>query len=268
MAESDRTSPNIDVTVPNVARMYDYYLGGKDNFAADRAAADKVLQAAPFARRLARRNRAFLTRAVRHLAESGITQFLDIGAGLPTQGNVHGIARQIDPEARVVYADSDPVVVTHGRALLGVDRNTVVLQRDLRHAAGILDDPEIRELIRPGEPVGLLLVAVLHCLDAGDDPYGVVAELHKALPAGSHLVISHITGNDEVTANSSTVYQNASTAMVHRTPAEILHFFDGFELLDPGLVSLDQWRPDDLMGPIPAAGSGYFLGGVGRKDTC
>jgi hypothetical protein len=266
MAENNR--PHIDVTVPNVARMYDYYLGGKDNFAADRAAAAKVLQVAPFAPRLARQNRSFLARAVRYLAGIGITQFLDIGAGLPTQGNVHEVARQVSPDARVVYLDNDPVVVTHGRALLGVDRNTVVLQRDLRHSAELLGDPEIRELIRPGEPVGLLLLAVLHCLDAGDEPYRVMADLRKGLPPGSHVVISHISGDDEVTANSSTVYRDASTAMTHRTPDEILGFFDGFGLLEPGLVALDRWRPDDTTAPAPATGSGYFLCGVGRKESC
>ncbi|MGI8332375.1 SAM-dependent methyltransferase [Actinomadura scrupuli] len=265
MAESNR--PRIDVTVPNVARMYDYYLGGKDNFAADREAAAKVLEVAPFAPRLARQNRGFMARAVRYLAGIGITQFLDIGAGLPTQGNVHEVARQILPGARVVYLDNDPVVVTHGRALLGVDQSTVVLERDLRESAGLLDDPKIRELIRPGEPVGLLLVAVLHCLDADDEPYRVMTDLRKSLPPGSHVVISHITGDDEVTANSSTVYRKASTALTHRTPEEILGFFDGFGLLEPGLVSLDRWRPDDTSAPAPVTASGYFLCGVGRKES-
>jgi SAM-dependent methyltransferase len=247
--------------------MYDYYLGGKDNFAADREAAAKVLEVAPFAPGLARQNRGFLTRAVRCLAEAGITQFLDIGAGLPTRGNVHEIARQIHPDARVVYADNDPVVVTHGRALLGIDTGTVVVQRDLRRPADILGDPAVRELIRFEEPVGLLLVSVLHCLDADDDPYGVVAEIHRALAPGSHLVISHITGDDEITANSSTVYQNASSGMTHRTRDEILGFFDGFDILEPGLVRLDEWRPDDTTGPGPATGREYYFCGVGRRGS-
>jgi hypothetical protein len=257
----------VDVSTPNVARMYDYYLGGKDNYAADREAAEKILQMAPFTPSLAHQNRRFLTRSVQHIARRGVSQFIDVGAGLPTQGNVHEVALGVNPAAKVAYVDNDSVVVAHGRALLAGGDNTIVVRSDLRRPAEILADPQIGALIDFDQPVGLLLLSVLHCLNAADRPYEAVAALREALAPGSHLVISHITGQDELTAKSATVYSNASTGMTHRTHDEILGFFEGFTLLDPGLVRLNQWRPDVATPVVPQLGDGYYLCGVGRKDA-
>jgi hypothetical protein len=260
------TPREVDMQVPNVARMYDYYLGGKDNYAADREAAEKILARAPFTPVLARHNRAFLQRAARHLAAAGVRQFLDVGTGLPTQGNVHEVVRELVPDARVAYLDVDPVVVAHGRALTATDDRTIVLEHDLRNVEAILADPVLRETIDFGEPVGLMLLAVLHCLSDEEDPYGSVAALRDALPPGSHVVISHITGDDAVTENSTEVYGHANTGMTHRSRERQLRFFDGWTLLEPGLVRLDEWRPDPATGTIGAGGD-YFLCGVGAKTS-
>ena len=190
------TAPfGIDTTVPSTARMYDYWLGGHDNFAADRAAALKVSEAAPEAQLMAVENRKFLRRAVRYLAaEAGITQFLDIGTGLPTQGNVHQVAQDINPAARVVYVDNDPMVLAHSRALK-TGGNTVVIEADLRDPRAILDHPGTRKLIDFGQPLAVLLVAVLHFISDDDDPSATVAAIRDALQPGSYLVLSHVTGD-------------------------------------------------------------------------
>ncbi|MEV0586387.1 SAM-dependent methyltransferase [Nonomuraea sp. NPDC050310] len=243
--------------------MYDYYLGGKDHFAVDREAAEQVLQVAPQTPALARANRAFLRRAVRHLTSAGIRQFVDIGAGLPTQGNVHEIA----PEARVAYLDHDPSVLSHARALLATTPNTLALPGDLRNTVEILKNQELRNFLDFTEPIGLLLVAVLHCLTEEDDPYAQIAELREAVPSGSHLVISHISAREQVESarQGAAVYRRASTTMTLRDREQISRMFDGFELLEPGLADLQDWRPDpdelDLDGRLP----GWFLCGVGRK---
>ena len=256
----------LNPAIPNVARMYDYYLGGKDNYAADREAAGKILQAAPFTPVLARHNRRFMQRAARHLAASGVRQFLDIGTGLPTQGNVHEVVRPLVPDARVVYVDNDPVVAAHGRALTATDDATIFLQHDIRDPGVLLADPALGKAVDFGEPVGLMLLSVLHCL--GDDaaPHAVVAALRDALAPGSHVVISHITGDDELTENSVSVYGGANTGMTHRSREGLLAFFDGWTLLEPGLVRLDEWRPDPATGTIGAGGD-YYLCGVGIKEA-
>ncbi|MFC0041349.1 SAM-dependent methyltransferase [Actinomadura rayongensis] len=237
----------IDVTTPNVARMYDFYLGGKDNYEADRAAAAEVLKSAPQAPALARENRAFLGRVVRYLArDAGVRQFLDVGAGLPTQGNVHEVARRETKDARVVYADNDPVVLTHGRALLGKTPGTVVIPGDLRNPSALLADPDLRAVLNLDEPVALLLISVLHCLDDAEDPWATVAEFRDALPSGSHLAISHITAADHGAAATAgaRVYRRANTGMTLRDRAAITRFFEGFDLVDPGVVRLTDWRPE------------------------
>ena len=190
------TAPfGIDTTVPSTARMYDWWLGGHDNFAADRAAALAVSEAAPEAPLMAVENRKFLRRAVRYLvAEARITQFLDIGTGLPTQGNVHQVAQGINPAARVVYVDNDPMVLAHSRALK-TGGNTVVIEADLRESQAILDHPATRKLIDFSQPLAVLLVAVLHFISDDDDPSAIVGAIRDALPPGSHLVLSHVTGD-------------------------------------------------------------------------
>ena len=248
-----------DTSVAHPARIYDYFLGGKDNFPADKAAAEQVLAVVPETRVGARENRAFLQRAVRFLAaEAGIRQFLDIGTGLPTQGNVHEVA----PEARVVYVDNDPIVHIHATALLG-GPDTASLLADLRAPEEILDHPETQRLIDFDRPLGLLLVAVLHFIRDQEDPAGIVARLVGAIAPGSYVVVSHATGDlvpPDIGSKATKAYDRASAPLVLRTQAEIERLFDGLELIEPGVVQLCRWRPD---GDLPT-GNG-LLGGVARK---
>jgi S-adenosyl methyltransferase len=260
------TAPfGIDTTVPSTARMYDWWLGGHDNFAADRAAALAVSEAAPEARLMAVENRKFLRRAVRHLAaEAGITQFLDIGTGLPTQGNVHQVAQGINPAARVVYVDNDPMVLAYSRTLM-TGGNTVVIEADLREPQAILDHPATRKLIDFSQPLAVLLVAVLHFISDDDDPSAIVGAIRDALPPGSHLVLSHVTGDvrRESAAKAAVHYKKVTSGATLRGREEILRFFAGLALIDPGLVQVPHWRPD---GPEPAdASKVWILGAVGRK---
>jgi hypothetical protein len=272
VADDDWTT-KINTSVPNPARIYDYLLGGKDNYPADREVAEQVVAIAPVARDVVQDNRAFLRRVVRFLTrEAGIRQFIDLGSGLPTQGNVHEIAQAIAPEARVVYVDNDAMVVTHSRALLAGD-NTLAVQADLREPDVILKHPEVRELIDFDQPIALLLVAILHFLPDDQDPLGIVARFRDALPAGSYLAISHGTRDiptrpdisAEAMAEMGTrverLYQQTTASIVTRTRPQVERFFDGFDLLDPGLVEIQRWRPDDQSSLLP----GGFYGGVGRK---
>jgi S-adenosyl methyltransferase len=265
----------IDVNTPNVARMWDYQLGGKDNFAADRAAADAVNEAlrnmnVPGGKEVARENRAFLGRAVRFLtAEAGIRQFVDIGAGLPTQGNVHEIAQQIAPDARVAYVDYDPVVLAHGRALLAGDDQANIIQADMRRPEELLAHPDVRSLVDLTQPVGVLMIAVLHLLVDEEDPAGIVDRFMAAVPVGSYLVISHSTRDarpeaaDVLTAQFS---RSKTTApIVPRSRVEIARFFAGVELVRPGLVYASEWRPDPDQ-PAAEEGARWLLAGVGRKS--
>jgi hypothetical protein len=263
----------INTGVPNPARIYDYFLGGKDNFPADRDVAEQLIAIAPVALDVVEDNRAFLRRAVRFLTrEAGIRQFIDLGSGLPTQGNVHEIAQAVAPEARVVYVDNDAMVVTHSRALLAGD-NTVAIKADLREPDGILEHPEVRELIDFSQPVALLLMAILHFIPDDEDPFGIVARFRDALPAGGYLAISHGTRDiparpdmspeemAEMGAKVEQLYQLTTASLVTRGRAQVERFFDGVELVDPGLVELQLWRPDEQNPALP----GGFYGGVGRK---
>jgi hypothetical protein len=263
----------INTGVPNPARIYDYFLGGKDNFPADREVADQVVAIAPVTRDVVEDNRAFLRRAVQFLTqEAGIRQFIDLGSGLPTQGNVHEIAQAVAPDARVVYVDNDAMVVTHSRALLAGD-NTVAILADLREPEVILGHPEVRELIDLEQPVALLLLAILHFIPDDQDPFGVVARFRDGLPPGSYLAISHGTRDiperpdmsaeemAEMGAKVERLYQLTTASLVTRTRAQVERFFDGFDLLDPGLVEIQRWRPDHHRSTLP----GGFYGGVGRK---
>ena len=269
---ADDWTTRINTGVPNPARIYDYFLGGKDNFPADREVADQIVAIAPVAREVVEDNREFLRRAVEVLTDAGIRQFIDLGSGLPTQGNVHEIAQAAAPESRVVYVDSDPMVVAHSRALLAGD-NTVAIQGDLRQPDKILGHPEVRELIDFDRPVALLLLAILHFVPDDEDPFGVVARYRDALPAGSHLAISHGTRDiperpdlspeemAEMGARVEQLYQLTTASLVTRTRAEVERFFDGLELLAPGVVEIQRWRPDGRTSLLP----GGFYGGVARK---
>ena len=269
---ADDWTTRINTGVPNPARIYDYFLGGKDNFPADREVAEQVVAIAPVARDIVEDNRAFLRRAVRLLAgEAGIRQFIDLGSGLPTQGNVHEIAQAVAPDARVVYVDNDAMVVTHSRALLAGD-NTAAIEADLRDPDSVMRHPEVRELIDFDQPIALLLMAILHFVPDDEDPYGIVARFRDALPAGSYLALSHGTRDiparpdmspeamAEMGAKVERLYQLTTASLVTRTHAQVERFFDGFDLLDPGLVEIQLWRPDEADALLP----GGFYGGVGR----
>lgn len=261
----------LDTLTPNVARMWDYYLGGKDHFAADRAAADALTEicrvaGAPTGREVAHEDRAFLTRAVATLSHLGVNQFVDFGAGLPTQGNVHQIAQTFNPLARTVYVDYDPMVVVHGQALLATNDTTAAVAGDLRRPLDVLTCAEVLRLIKFDQPVGVLLVAVLHLLTDEEDPAHVVAQIRDALPPGSYLVLSHVTGDARpgLAARVAAEFasRGVSARLVPRTRAEISGFLDGFDLLPPGLVFPSRWRP----GPyeVDDDGTQWMYAGVGQ----
>lgn len=269
MVDQRPAPAGVDAGVPNGARIYDYMLGGKDNYAADRAAAEAMIAANPGAPRTARANRAFLGRAVRFLAEEvGIRQFLDLGTGLPTQQNVHQVAQAVAPDARVVYVDYDPVVVVHGRALLATADAVDVVDGDLRRPDEILGHPDVGRLISFDQPLAVLLVAILHFISDEEDPAGIVARLRDAMAPGSYLVVSHTASEspDEVMAAAQQGFRSAGAPLTPRTRAEIQRFFAGFELVEPGLVEVAQWRPADPEPARPGKSPWVLLGGVGRKQ--
>ncbi len=262
------TPVDIDVHTPNAARIYDYVLGGKDNFAVDRQAAEKFLELAPELRLAAQENRAFLARAVRFLvAEAGVRQLLDIGSGLPTRRNTHELAHEVAPDARVVYVDYDPVVIAHSRELLSGIDNATAIQADVRRPAEILDQPKLRKLFDFDQPVALLLVGLLFLVDDDDDPAGIVAQLREAMTPDSYLALSHITGDGqrpEAVKRFREVFEQAREPMVPRTHEQIRRFFDGFAFVDPGLVKVSEWRPDQPVA-TRGPGTGWLFAGVGRK---
>ena len=237
----------IDITRPSAARVYDYYLGGFHNFAADRRMAEQAMSMWPDLPVLMRANRAFLRRAVRALTAAGVRQFLDLGSGIPTAGNVHVIAHEAAPDSRVVYVDNDPVAVAHSRAILDGDRRTTVLQADLRRPAEVLAEAELLGVLDLARPVGLLMLAVLHFVSDEDDPAGIVAGYRDEVAAGSHLVVSHASSDQlpaELLASHRELYRRTPTPMTMRSRPEVAAFFDGLELVEPGLVQMPLWRPD------------------------
>jgi trans-aconitate methyltransferase len=266
--EQDRLAARgLDVRVPNVARIYDYILGGKDNFDADRAAAAQILAVIPGGSGPARMNRAFLGRVVHFLAaKRGIRQFLDIGSGLPTASNVHEIAQAANPDARVVYVDSDPVVVLHAQAILEDRAKGVAAVRgDLREPAGIIASPAVRELIDFGQPVAVLLFAVLHFVPDADDPRALLARFRDVMAPGSALALSHITDeniDEEAARAGRAVYQAASAPITPRSRAQIEGLFDGLDLLPPGVVGISHWP-----GPDPGGAALHFYGGAAVKPA-
>jgi hypothetical protein len=236
----------LDTNVPHIARVYDYWLGGKDNFAVDREAAEQVIAAYPGILRDVRAQRAFLSNAVSYLAGvAGIRQFLDIGTGIPTANNTHEVAQDVEPGCRVVYVDNDPMVLVHARALLvGVTAPTAYIDADLRDTGKVL--AEAARLLDFTKPVAVMLISVLHLIPDEDDPYAIVTRLMAAVPSGSWLALSHPARDihpQQVTEAASRFNQLARAKATLRTRAEILRFFDGLELLEPGLVQVHQWRP-------------------------
>jgi hypothetical protein len=260
--------PGIDTGKANIARVYDWWLGGDHNFRADQDAARAMIAVEPNARGIARANRAFLGRAVRFLAgEAGIRQFLDIGSGIPTQNNVHQVAQDVAPGARVVYADVDDVAVAHSKLILDGQSDAAVIQADLRDPARILADPETQLLLDFTQPVAVLLAAVLHFIPDDDSPEQLVATLRDALPPGSYLVISHACSDPrpELLSAFETVYKSKVAAQGRaRTSAEIARFFDGFNLIDPGLAWAPLWRPDRPEDVPEDPEKYWFLSGVGQ----
>ncbi|WP_033341222.1 SAM-dependent methyltransferase [Catenuloplanes japonicus] len=256
---------SIDIERPSVARMYDYYLGGSHNFAVDRAAAQAMITAVPEAPLMAQANRAFMRRAVRFLAARGVRQFLDIGSGIPTVGNVHEIAQHEMPDARVAYVDIDPVAVAHAREILAGNAQTVIIQADLRTPEEIVKHPEVRELLDFSQPIAVLIVAVTHFIPDEDDPAGLIARIRDALAPGSYLVLSQASGEgrtEEEAAETFAVYRRADNLVRARPREMLLPYFDGFTLLDPGLVWVPLWRPDPTDN-TEDADRVVFIGGVG-----
>ncbi|MFD5073781.1 SAM-dependent methyltransferase [Streptomyces sp. NPDC058371] len=259
---------SIDITVPSVSRIYDYYLGGSHNFEVDRDAARRAMEFVPGLPKIMQANRAFMRRAVRHAVGEGVTQFLDIGSGIPTFGNVHEVAQAASPDARVVYVDHDPVAVAHSQAVLQGNENADVVAADLRKPREILASPQVQRLIDLNRPVALLLVAILHFVEDADDPYSAVAELRDALAPGSLLVLTHASYEGiplppEQAEGTVDVYKSIRSPLIMRSREDIARFFEGYDMVEPGLVPMPDWRPDTASEEEdPYSYSGFA--GVGR----
>ena len=262
-ADGRRASPFLDTSRPNIARVYDYWLGGKDNFEADRAEAEKLLLIFPGLRQLVRENRQFIGRAVSWTAGRGIGQFVDVGAGLPTSPSTHESARAVSPGARVAYVDNDPVVVSHARALLAAGNNAVAaVQADLRDPAGVLASPELLAVIDLSEPACLILGAVLHLMQAGPAA-AIAAEYIRALAPGSYVIIT-MARYDDLALGDKIMHEYSAGTFYNHSPEEAATFFRGLELVPPGLTSGRTWRAGMPEPGLPRGGV-YALAGVGRK---
>jgi SAM-dependent methyltransferase len=266
IADDDREPPKVDTSVAHIARIYDYWLGGKNHFAADREAGDEAVHAYPDMHMSVRQNRAFLQRAVRYLAGAGIRQFLDIGTGLPSADNTHEIAQAVAPESRVVYVDNDPIVLAHARALLTSSPEGVTgyLDADARETGTIIT--EAGKLLDFGQPVAVMLIAVLHLIPEEDDPYQLVADLLAAVPSGSYLVVSHVASDLQrqspgINAAAARLSQVMFQRVTARSQDQVLKLFNGLEILEPGIVPVQDWRPDGPQAGIRSA----MRGGIGRK---
>jgi hypothetical protein len=258
--------PAFDTGVAHIARVYNYWLGGKDNYAADREAGDQAIQAYPDLVLSVRANRAFLARTVRYLAgEGGIRQFLDIGTGIPAADNTHEVAQSVAPDCRVVYVDNDPVVLSHARALLTSQPEgaTDYIDADLRDTQKIL--AQAARTLDFSRPVAVMLIAIMHAIGDGDDPYAIVATLMEAVPPGSYLALSHVA-SDIVPAQAADMIRRLNRLMYEKTTprrqADVARFFDGLGMVEPGVVRVQQWRPDT---ETEATTPSNMWGGVGRK---
>ncbi|GAB2866563.1 SAM-dependent methyltransferase [Lentzea nigeriaca] len=244
--EQNWVPQSVDVSVPSAARLYDYMLGGAHNFAVDRLMGDKIELVMPHARSAARINRSFLGRAVRFMVEQGVRQFLDIGSGIPTVSNVHEVAQAEDPECRVLYVDRDPVAVAHSELILAGDDRTGVLQADMRDPESILDSPVARRVLDFDEPIGLLMLFMVHWVPTEADPWGLLKHYREALASGSYLAITHFANdhdNEGAKAAAERMNQAGGDQVVQRGRDEILALFGDFELAEPGLVGFAEWRP-------------------------
>lgn len=266
-------STDVDTTIAHEARVYDYWLGGKDNYPADRALGDVIAEHVPAIKTMARANRAFLSRAVRHLvSEAGITQFLDIGTGIPTAGNTHEVAQQLDPNARVVYVDKDPIVLAHARALMSSTEqgSTRFIHADLHDPRSILDHPDLASTLDLDQPVAIMLVAIMMYFADSDRPQDVIAELLDAVPAGSYVVITHPTGDfaPEAMAGVKAAAEASGISFHPRSNSETSELFTGTTLIEPGLVPVAAWRPELVDRPVAVAeaDSAWYWAGIGRKS--
>jgi len=260
-----RVPDGVDVTRPSIARIYDYLLYGKDNFAVDRAAAEQLMESRLEPRRLSLANRGFLLRAVRFLASHGIAQYLDLGSGLPTSPSVHEVAREIVPDARVVYVDHDPIVVAHNDALLATRDGVITIRADVRDPDAVLADEALAKCIDFDEPVAVLLLGVLHFISLEEDAPGIIGRFRERLAPGSYLAVSLGTSDGadpEMLAEATDTYAGARMPFTLRTHAQIMDLFDGFDLVEPGLVALPEWRPDFNTDRTPL--NGPTIGAVAR----
>ena len=269
--ETTRYRDPIDTTVADPARRYDYWLGGKDNFQVDRDSGDLIAKRFPTIKMAAQENRRFLRRAVTALAETGVDQFLDVGTGLPTATNTHQIAHDINPAANVVYVDNSPMVLAHARALLVADPDagaTAYIDGDLRRPRTILDDPALHDTLDLTRPVGLLLIAVMHFITDDDNPYNIVRNLLDALPTGSWLALSHVTGDllpDDVRDDFDAINTHAGIPMQLRSRREFSRFFTGLDLAKPGIVPINRWRAESEPEPRPSDTDTAVYGALARK---
>lgn len=258
----------IDLDKPNAARVYDYYLGGDHNFAVDRKMGDEAIRLWPELPQIMQANRAFLRRAVHYCVEQGVRQFLDLGSGIPTVGNVHEVAQLAAPETRVVYVDTDPVAVAYSKTLLADNDRADIVGADLRDPDAVLNSPEVAELLDLSEPTALMMAAVLHFVGEDSHPRDIVARYRDALAPGSYLAVSHATdeGRPDLADEHADLYrQRTSTPMTMRSRARITEFFDGFDLVDPGLVFMPLWRPVSPSDVDDNPERFTALVGVGRK---
>lgn len=267
MEQPDWIPEGVDLDTPSAARCYDFYLGGAHNFAVDRELGRKVLEVVPNVREIALHNRAFLRRAVRYCLDQGIRQFLDIGSGIPTAGNVHEIVHAVDPQARVVYVDNEPVAVTHSRTILAGNDNTAIVQADLRKVDDVLDAPETRGLLDFSQPIAVMMVALVHFVPDNDQPREVIRRYHQRLPSGSMLGFSHVTGDDypEGTKGLVNLYENSTNPVTLRTKGEVAELVSDFELVEPGVVYVPEWHPDAPEDAMERPEESIVYGLVGRK---
>ena len=269
MNQSNWVPDEVPLDRPNVARMYDYLLGGGHNFAIDREAAEQLIKLNPDIPMVSRTNRALLRRAVRFLVDQGITQFLDIGSGIPTSGNTHEVAQRANPDARIVYVDIEPIAVAHSQAILQDVPNAVAIQGDARQPEAVITHPVVQQHLNWTQPIGVLLLALLHFVPDDAQAAHIVRVLREAMPSGSYLVITHAMDesfDESGRQGVEQVYQRSTSPFHFRTREQVAQLFDGFELVEPGLVYMPQWRPeseDDLFLDQPARSSGYAA--VGRK---
>ncbi|GAA1281417.1 SAM-dependent methyltransferase [Pseudonocardia aurantiaca] len=265
--ENTHAPADVDLSRPSIARVYDFLLGGKENLEIDRRAANRFLNVVPEAAQIARDNREFLRRALRFLVgEAGIRQVIDVGSGLPTAGNVHELAHEIAPDVRVVYVDNDPVVLAHGRALLDRDQITTIIRADLRKPETIFEHEDSTKLIDFSQPYAMLLGGILHHLFDKEDPYGATAHIVERLVPGSYLLVSNFLDDDEPRAKAAerAFMDSGLRRGRFRTWAEQRRFFEGLELVEPGFVYVNDWRPDERTSTEDAVRT-LHAGGIGRK---